>query len=166
MRTLIIGCLLVAVTLIVQALPAAAQTPEKTIAIKVYFVDHFESDGVINARDLFPVDRTISATDPVRGAIVALMDGPTPQEMDQLRLFPASDYIEIVAIKLRKNVVRIDLSANDLPLVDPPSIRILRLAIEKTLRQFKTHRKVELCLNGVLNFDRKNRKAAVIKCRF
>jgi spore germination protein GerM len=139
----VIGCLVFAV---------AAQTPaQKPQKIKIYF--YHEPGEYI---DLSPVARVIRTASPARAAIQALLKGPTEAERKKGfdGLASASDF-KIASLSIRKGTARIDFVVAEDWRGFPGDIAPARFkkAVELTLKQFPTAKKVVVSLNGDVNFD-------------
>lgn len=114
--------------------------------VKVYFADEAE-----DATDLIFVWRSVKGNSPARAALEALLAGPTPEEEAQgYGGLISPEHFDIGSLKIRNGTARVnfvssrtwagwsgDLSAN-----------WFRKAVELTLRQFPTVRRVIVSLNG------------------
>lgn len=141
-----VGCLLF--TLTANPARAASQKPQK---IKIYF--YHEPGEYI---DLSPVTRVMRTTNPARAAIQALLKGPTAAERKQGfdGLASASDFT-IGSLTIRNGTARINFVASEDWRGFPGDIAPARFkkAVELTLKQFPTVKKVVVSLNGDVNFD-------------
>ena len=127
---------------------AASQKPQK---IKIYF--YHEPGEYI---DLSPVTRTIRTASPARAAIQALLEGPTAAEQKNGfdGLASASDF-KIGSLSIRNGTARINFVVAENWRGFPGDIAPVRFkkAVELTLKQFPTVKKVIVSLNGDVNFD-------------
>ena len=141
-----LGCLLF--SLAGNQTSAAAQKPQK---IKIYF--YHEPGEYI---DLSPVTRTIRTASPARAAIQALLKGPTAAERKQGfdGLASASEFA-IGSLVIEDGTARINFVARPQWAGFPGDIAPARFkkAVELTLKQFPTVKKVIVSLNGDVNFD-------------
>jgi hypothetical protein len=112
--------------------------------------------AVENLLALVPVSRTVSVTTPARGAIEALIAGPTDEEKGQGLRSPYTDDLSIKALAIDDGTAHISFVSKcaDCPRW-PGDLAPWRFreAIERTLKQFPTVRRVVICLDGVENFD-------------
>jgi spore germination protein GerM len=116
------------------------------LRVKVYFADEAGDDT-----DLKFVWRNVKANSPARAALEALLAGPTPEEESKgYGGIIGAEEFAIGSLKVRNGTARVnfvssrtwagwsgDLSAN-----------WFRKAVELTLRQFPTVRRVVVSLNG------------------
>jgi spore germination protein GerM len=114
--------------------------------VKVYFADEAE-----DATDLKFVWRSVKTNSPARAALEALLAGPTPEEASKGYggLIGAEEF-GIGSLKIRNGTARVNFVSSrtwagwsgDL------SAHWFRKAVELTLRQFPTVRRVIVSLNG------------------
>ena len=139
----LIGCLVFAVV---------AQTPApRPQQIKIYF--YHEPGEYI---DLSPVTRVMRTASPARAAIQALLKGPTATERKRgfEGLASASDFA-IGSLTIRNGTAQINFVVAEDWRGFPGDIAPARFkkAVELTLKQFPTVKKVIVSLNGDVNFD-------------
>jgi len=119
--------------------------------IKIYF--YHEPGEYI---DLSPVTRTIRTASPARASIQALLKGPTAAERKNGfdGLIGASDF-RIGSLTIRAGTARINFVVAEDWRGFPGDIAPARFkkAVELTLKQFPTVKKVVVSLNGDVNFD-------------
>ncbi len=140
-----IGCLILA-----GANHASAGGP-KSHRIKIYF--YHEPGEYI---DLSPVTRVIRSASPARAAIQGLLKGPTAAERKRGfdGLASASEFA-IGSLTIKNGTARINFVARAEWAGFPGDIAPARFkkAVELTLKQFPTVKKVIVSLNGDVNFD-------------
>jgi spore germination protein GerM len=128
-----------------------AKPRPKAQTIKVYFY-HDPGEYI----DLAPVTRVIRSTAPARAAIEALLTGPTAEEQKRGfdGLASASEFA-IGKLTIKNGVARINFVASRTWAGFPGDIAPARFkkAVELTLKQFPTVRRVIVSLNGDVNFD-------------
>lgn len=146
---------------------ATTQRPRSdTRQVRVYFYSEKEihsktsSDSrraaVENLLALVPVRRTVSGTTPARGAIEALIAGPTDEEKGRGLRSPYTDNLSIKTLAIEDGTARISLVSKcaDCPRW-PGDLAPWRFreAVERTLKQFPAVQRVVICLDGIENFD-------------
>ena len=146
---------------------AIAQRPRPdTRQVRVYFYSEKElhskpsSDSrraaVEELLALVPVRRTVSVTTPARGAIEALIAGPTDEEKGRGLRSPYTDGLSIKTLAIDDGTAHVSFVSKcaDCPRW-PGDLAPWRFreAVERTLKQFPTVRRVVICLDGVENFD-------------
>jgi sporulation and spore germination protein len=142
-----------------------AQRPRYvTREVNVYFWGSEES-GPPEMFGLAPVLRRVSRVTPARGALEALITGPTADERARGLRAPHSEGLSIKTLTIEKGVARLSL-ISDCPqcprwsgTLGPPRFR---KAIELTLKQFSGVRAVKICLDGYEDFDELREK----KCQW
>ncbi|HJQ69460.1 MAG TPA: GerMN domain-containing protein [Blastocatellia bacterium] len=119
-----------------------------------------------NLLALVPVFRMVSVTTPARGAIEALIAGPTDEEKSRGLRSPYAEGLSIKALEIDGGTARISLASKcaDCPRW-PGDLAPWRFreAVERTLKQFPTVKRVVICLDGVENFD--DNSGEVRKCQ-
>ena len=109
-----------------------------------------------NLLALVAVQRTVSVTAPARGAIEALIAGPTDEEKGRGLRSPYTEGLSIKTLEIDEGTARISLASKcaDCPRW-PGDLAPWRFreAVERTLKQFPTVKRVVICLDGVENFD-------------
>lgn len=148
------------------ALAQAQKTapPEKTVRVKIYLLDAFESENLLENTAMQPLERTVGATAPLRFALEELLKGATDEENSQLFYSPIEG-INLISARLKNKTAYVSFTRTATDEFDRLEARRLRLAVTKTARQFPSVKKVVICLDGVSNFDRGSAKTAPIKCR-
>ncbi|HEX5732762.1 MAG TPA: GerMN domain-containing protein [Blastocatellia bacterium] len=112
--------------------------------------------AVENLLALVPVRRMVSATTPARGAIEALIAGPTDEEKAQGLRSPYAEDLLIKSLEINEGTARISLISKCAECGRwPGDLAPWRfgVAVERTLKQFPTVKRVVICLDGVENFD-------------
>jgi hypothetical protein len=113
-----------------------------------------------NALALMPVQREVSVVSPARGAMEALIAGPTDDEKTRGLLAPYTEGLSITNLKIMNGIARIGFasSCGDCPRW-PDDLAVWRFteAINRTLKQFSNVRKVVICLDGFEDFGQLNR---------
>lgn len=84
---------------------------------------------------------------PARGAIEALLAGPTEEEKSNGLRAPHTEGLRIKELTISNGVARISL-VSDCPTCPTTAPLRLKEAIELTLKQFDTVRRVKVILNG------------------
>ena len=159
--------IITALALLGEITGAISQRPRSdTRQVQVYFYTENEvhsktaSDSrraaIENLLALVPVRRTVSVTTPARGAIEALIAGPTDEEKGRGLRSPYTDGLSIKTLAIDDGTARISFVSKcaDCPRW-PGDLAPWRFreAVERTLKQFPTVRRVVICLDGVENFD-------------
>jgi len=134
--------------------------------VRVYFhtMEDLESkrpsrsrqEAVENTLALVPVRRTVSQTAPARGALEALIAGPTDEEKSRGLRSPYTDDLLIKTLEIAGGTARVSLTSKCAECPRWPGDLApwrFREAVEKTLKQFPTVKRVIICLDGVENFD-------------
>ena len=123
----------------------------KTKKVKIYL--YHEPGEYI---DLSPVERRVSAVSPARAAINALLKGPTDEERSRGfdGLSGAGDFA-IGSLKIVRGTARINFVVSRTWAGFAGDIAPVRFkkAVEMTLMQFPTVRRVIVSLNGERNFE-------------
>ena len=113
-----------------------------------------------NALALVPVQREVSVVSPARGAMEALIAGPTDDEKTRGLLAPYTEGLSITNLKIMNGIARIGFasSCGDCPRW-PDDLAVWRFteAINRTLKQFSNVRRVVICLDGFEDFGELNR---------
>jgi spore germination protein GerM len=155
-RTKVASAIVVAVTCLslheILSLRSIAQLksqPQRK-EVKVYFY-HDPGEHI----DLSPVKRSVNAASPARGAIEALLKGPTPAERQKgfTELASAAEFA-VGSLKISNGTARINFVASRKWLGWPGDLGPIRFktAVELTLKQFPNVQKVIVSLNGETNF--------------
>ncbi len=168
MKTMrVILTIITALALLGEITGAVPQRPRSdTRQVRVYFYSENEihskttSDSrqaaVENLLALVPVRRKVSGVTPARGAIEALIAGPTDEEKGRGLRSPHTHDLSIKTLAIDDGTARISLVSKcaDCPRW-PGDLAPWRFreAIERTLKQFPTVRRVVICLDGIENFD-------------
>ena len=108
-----------------------------------------------NALALVPVQREVSVVSPARGALEALIAGPTADEKTRGLLAPYTEGLSITNLKIMNGTARIGLasSCGDCPRwSDDLAVWRFTEAINRTLKQFSNVRRVVICLDGFEDF--------------
>jgi hypothetical protein len=133
-----------------------APSSNKMVA-RVYFAsDKREDCGQDNVFCLKPVPRTVSSLSPARDVLEALIAGPTAEEVSTGLYAPYTNDLIIERITIAKGVARVSLRSKDPTLIRWPgdmAPATFRAAIDQTLKQFPTVRRVFICLDGIASFD-------------
>jgi hypothetical protein len=141
-----------------------ARSDKRQVRVFFYTIEDLESKkpsrsrraAVENTLALVAVRRMVSANAPARGAIEALIAGPTDEEKGRGLRSPYADDLTIKTLEIDDGTARIGLVSKcaDCPRW-PGDLAPWRFreAVERTLKQFSTVRRVVICLDGVENFD-------------
>ena len=126
----------------------SAKTKRKQVKVYVY-----KEDG--EHIDLSPVTRSVNAVAPARGAIEALLAGPTEAEKAQGfgELASASEF-RIGSLKIVRGTARINFVSKKSWAGWPGDTAPIRFktAVELTLKQFPTVKRVVVSLDGDAKF--------------
>lgn len=106
--------------------------------------------GSADAPELVPVQRRVSKLTPARGAIEALLAGPTEEEKSKGLRAPHTDVLRIKELIISDGVARLSL-VSDCPSCRATAPLQLKEAVELTLKQFDTVRRVKVIFNGKEN---------------
>jgi spore germination protein GerM len=143
--------ILVAVFLVLSGLPneyvsAAQSRGQRRKEVKVYLY-HDPGEYI----DLSPVRRLVNAASPARGAIEALLKGPTRAEREKgfTELASAAEFA-IDSLRISNGTARINFVASRKWLGWPGDLAPIRFktAVELTLKQFPSVKNVIVSLNG------------------
>lgn len=149
-----ISTLLAASCLLMLGGLASNVSAQRKREVRVYFPNSAESkDMKNNPSNLQPVTRTVSAAAPLRPALEALLEGPTPEE--QQKGFMALDSVgmEIVRLEVKNGTARASFARKPQPgWAGDLSPLTFRAAVERTLKQFQGVRRTIVCVDGLLNF--------------
>ena len=153
---------------ILAGLPSAhgqrARSDKRQVRVYFFTEEDLESKKPSRSRQaasenllaLVPVFRAVSVTAPARGAIEALIAGPTDEEKALGLRSPYAEGLSIKTLEISGGTARISLVSEcaDCPRW-PGDLAPWRFreAVERTLKQFPTVKRVAICLDGVENFD-------------
>ena len=122
-----------------------------------------------NALALVPVQREVSVVSPARGALEALIAGPTVDEKTRGLLAPYTEGLTITNLKIINGTARVSLasSCGDCPPRFPDDLAVWRFteAINRALKQFPNVRRVMICLDGFEDYGELNH-APTKRCEF
>ena len=108
-----------------------------------------------NVLALVPVHREVSVTSPARGALEALIAGPTEDEKGRGLLAPYTEGLSIASLKIIGGTARVSFTSScaDCPRW-PGDLAVWRFteAVQRTLKQFSNVRRVIICLDGYEDF--------------
>jgi hypothetical protein len=121
--------------------------------VRVYFVREGDFSPK-NPFNLQPVLRTVDATAPARPALEALLAGPTAEEQEKGFIALDTDGLSIVSLTITGRTARVSLARRGGPKwAGTLAPATLRQAVERTLRQFPTIRRVIISVDGYTDFD-------------
>ena len=131
----------------------AARTP-RTKEVKLYFPKDGESPDLSrNPFNLQPVKRTVNAAAPVRGAVEALLKGPTGEEERQGFHALDAQGLYVTKLTLRGGTAHASFRRRGRPVwAGDLAPDTFRQSVERTLRQFPEVRRTIVCVDGLLNF--------------
>ncbi len=136
--------------LFVVCLMAAAQGQHRprfaTRPVNIY-LQSINEKGSADVSGLVPVQRRVSRLTPARGAIEALLAGPTEEEKSKGLRAPHTDGLRIKELIISDGVARLSL-VSDCTTCETTAPFRLKEAIELTLKQFDTVRRVKVVFNG------------------
>jgi hypothetical protein len=139
--------------LLLLAVAARAQSieQEKLTTVKIYLLDTFEQELPLKLINLTAVERKVKTASVLRSTLEVLLIGATDEETSQNLRSPIVG-IELVSVRQVKNTVFANFRNTGTNALDNISALIFKQSVEKTARQFYAVKKVEICLDGVLNF--------------
>ncbi|HKS42734.1 MAG TPA: GerMN domain-containing protein [Blastocatellia bacterium] len=115
------------------------------------YLQSINEKGSADVFELVPVQRRVSRLTPARGAIEALLAGPTEEEKSKGLRAPQTDGLRIKELIISDGVARISL-VSDCPTcahwAETTAPLRFKEAIELTLKQFDTVRRVKVIFNG------------------
>lgn len=138
------------------SLAAAQNRAAQTTEVNIYLLRTGETAqkdyDEKNPYGLVAVKRTVEARSPLRNALIALT-GEVTKEEERENLFSPTWGIKLVSVRLEKGTAyayftmpeEARFSGDGAPF-------IFKSAVEQTARQFKTVKKVVVCLDGILDF--------------
>ena len=134
--------------------------------VKVYFPKDGESSDLNrNPLNLQPVGRKVAAASPVRGAVEALLNGPT--EAEEREGFHALDAqnMYITRLTVRGGTAHASFRRRGGPQwAGDLAPETFRQSVSRTLRQFPGVRRTIVCVDGLLNFGGLGEDVRDIKC--
>ena len=137
--------------------PAQNSAPKKgkTVRVKIYLLDFFESENLFENMRMQPVEREVRAASPLRSTIEALLAGATDDEQSSLRLFsPAAvGDVKLIRSRIKNKTAYLSFEKGSVPFSEIDALRF-RKAVRLTARQFPSVRRVRVCLNGIADFWR------------
>ncbi|HEV2912580.1 MAG TPA: GerMN domain-containing protein [Pyrinomonadaceae bacterium] len=156
-RGLIVGAVMLMIAGGPNRLATSAQQQQRGGSDQRQVRVYFPRDGNPHPRDPFNLQfvvRNVATSAPARPALMALLAGPTAVERRR-RLRPLdADGLTIAALTINDGTARVDFVARggkrwagDLSPAE------FRQAVERTLRQFSTVRRVVISVDGKTDFD-------------
>jgi hypothetical protein len=158
---------IIAALAILAGLPCAygqrSRTGKRQVHVYFFTIEDLETKQPSRSRRaayenllaLVPVPRMVSATTPARGAIEALIAGPTDEEKARGLRSPYAEDLLIKSLEIDKGTARISLASKCLECARwPGDLAPWRFgeAVERTLKQFPPVKRVVICLDGMENF--------------
>jgi hypothetical protein len=134
-----------------------AQGPQRSPSGQRQVRVYFPRDGNPHPRDPFNLQfviRTVAAAAPARPTLEALLVGPTTVERRR-RLRPLdAEGLSIAGLTIREGAARVDfVSRGGKRWAGDLSPGEFRMAVERTLKQFSTIRRVVISVDGKTDFD-------------
>jgi hypothetical protein len=165
MKRLIIKITVLAILFAAGILSLRAQSapPKKTIKVKIYLIDVFESKNLPETLEMLSVEREVDAESPLRSAIEAQLAGATEEENSQLLYSPASG-INLISLRLQNKTAYARFTRTGNTTFDKTDAFRFRNSVGKTALQFPAVRRIEICLDGVSDFWRVGEKIKHKKC--
>lgn len=153
MKRLIIKITAAAILLATSILPLQAQSisPVKTVKVKIYLLDNFESENLLGNLQMLSVERDVDANSPLRSAIEAQLAGATEEENSQLLYSPVSG-INLLSVRVKNKTAYAHFTRTGAEAFDKIDALRFRNAVRKTALQFPSVRRIEICLDGDSNF--------------
>jgi hypothetical protein len=147
------------IVLLLFAVAARSQSvpQEKLTTVKIYLLDTFESESLLQTLDLLPVERQVDAKSPLRSAIEAQLAGATDDENSQNLRTPIYG-INLVALKVKSKIAYAHFTRTEKQKLGKYDALRFRNAVRQTALQFPTIRRIEICLDGVADFWLENSK--------
>ena len=108
-----------------------------------------------NALALVPVQREVSVVSPARGALDALIEGPSEDEKNRGLRAPYTEGLSISELTIAKGTAKVSLTSQcaDCPRwTGDLSVWRFTEAISRTLKQFPNVSRVVICLDGYEDF--------------
>ena len=134
--------------------------------VKIYFPkDGESSDMNRNPFNLQPVGRRVAAASPVRGAVEALLKGPSgAEEREGFHALDAQN-MYITRLTIRGGTAHASFSRRGGPQwAGDLAPETFRQAVTRTLRQFPGVRRTIVCVDGLLNFGGLGEEVPDRKC--
>lgn len=155
MKRLIVQIIVAALFITPSFSPVSAQSvsPRKTVKVKIYLLDSFESENLLENMKMLAVEREVSAASPLRSALEAQLSGATEDEENTLRLYSPVGKINLVGLRVKnKTAYAYFTHAGGDEEFDRLAALRFRKAIRLTALQFPNVKRIEICLDGAADF--------------
>jgi hypothetical protein len=156
MKTGIFNFIIIA--LLVLTAGGAAQAQRKSAGlmdVKIYVAKELENEADYDAKNpsnLVPVKRRVNAKSPLRNTLIALTNGLTRAEERQ-NLVSVMFGIKFVSVRLENGTAYTYFTMPEgASFSGDLSPLIFKDAVERTALQFTNVKKVQVCLDGILDF--------------
>ena len=163
MKRIITLILLVAFALTANGLAQIPPPGAKTVKVKIYLLDQFESANLLENLEMQAVEREVTSEFPLRSALEELLKGATEVETSQLLYSPVSG-ISLISARVKNKTAYASFTLNGSEKLDEINALRFRKAVSQTALQFPAIRRVEICLDGIADFwlvgAKKHRKCA------
>lgn len=135
---------------------AAGQSgsPRKTIKVKIYLLDSFESENLLENMEMQTVEREVSAASPLRSALEAQLAGATEDEENTLRLYSPFGKINLTGLRVKNKIAYANFERAGTEEFGKIDALRFRKAIRLTALQFPNIKQIEICLDGTADFWR------------
>lgn len=158
MKQRIYGLLIIVVVLALSGAAAQAQRKKakaNLMDVNIYAAQELEDESKYDSRNpsnLLPVKRRVDAKSPLRGALVALPRGLTPAE-ERKGFVSVMFGIKFLSVRLENGTAYAYFTMpEDASFAGDLSAVVFKDAVERTALQFPNVKRVEVCLDGILNF--------------
>lgn len=143
--------IIIALLVFAAATRAQSVPQEKLITVKIYLLDTFESESLLQTLDLLSVERRVNAKSPLRSAIEAQLAGATDDE-NSLNLRTPIYGINLVSLKVKSKIAYASFTRTEKHKLGKHDALRFRNAVRQTALQFPTVRRIKICLDGVADF--------------
>lgn len=130
----------------------------KSVTVKIYLRDAFESENLLESLEMVAVEREVNAASPLRFALEAQLAGATDEEENTLRLFSPVSGINLMSVRVKNKTAYAKFTRTETEAFSKIDALRFRKAIRLTALQFPSVKKVEICLDGAADFWRVNAK--------
>jgi spore germination protein GerM len=153
-RILIAALLALIILLSGSASPAASAKVQRKKEVRVYFWRDSDSTTA-NVFGVTPVKRMVNAMQPARGALEALLQGPSAAEQGKGYLSLSVEELAIGALSIKGGTASVNFVASRTWPGWPGDMAPgrFREAVTRTLKQFPTVKRVVVSVNGDKKFD-------------
>ena len=152
MKKLITGFLAAAMLIAFVVLPLRAQNATgQTVKVKIYLLDYFEVSNMMENLNMLAVEREVNAKTPLLSALEAQMAGATEDDNTQLLYSPFSG-INLISLRVKNKTAYAHFTLTDSEKFDKIDAMRFRNSVRRTVLQFPSVHRIEICLDGVSDF--------------